>query len=436
MKLNLKRIIIALTVSSAVFASSCSAAVTAEVSAFSDVPESYWGYSVIMDMTEKGLFNGTSEPVNGVGTFSPESAMTRAEFITVALRTIFPDEAGKVVNGSENWWDGYYALALECGIVYDGELDGGRLGEPMTREEMAMIMVRCVKINGESLTGVISPLQIADYDRIDSYYQQYVVECFSFGLLCGVDENGTFAPDKSLTRAEAATALCRLIDKDMRIKAELFGGSEEVYEKPELPWENVGKQPSEYTWAEYESLSEDEKTEFFKSFESNELFDEWMNSAINAILPWKNGGKQPNEYTWEEFEALSGVEQMAFQKSFGDIEKFDEWLTKAQGNVGSNFLENGGKQPSEYTWEEFEALSGVEQMEFQKSFGDIEKFDEWLTKAQGNVGSNFFEKGGKKPSEYTWEEFEALSGVEQIEFQNSFDSDEERDRWFAENMPG
>ena len=39
---------------------------------FSDLPESHWGYSTIMPMVEKGLFNGTSAVVDGVGTFSPD----------------------------------------------------------------------------------------------------------------------------------------------------------------------------------------------------------------------------------------------------------------------------------------------------------------------------------------------------------------------------
>ena len=36
------------------------------------------------------------------------------------------------------------------------------------------------------------------------------------GLITGVDSKGTFAPEKSLTRAEAATVLCRLVYADKR----------------------------------------------------------------------------------------------------------------------------------------------------------------------------------------------------------------------------
>lgn len=36
---------------------------------FSDVPKSHWGDFAISEMTSRGLFSGTTAPVNGVGTF-------------------------------------------------------------------------------------------------------------------------------------------------------------------------------------------------------------------------------------------------------------------------------------------------------------------------------------------------------------------------------
>ena len=85
--------------------------------------------------------------------------------------------------------------------------------------------------------------------------------------------------------------------------------------------------------------------------------------------PWENGGKQPVEYTYEEFLALTPGQQMAFQNSFGSLEAFDEWLQNAQGMVTEELpWENGGKQPSEFTYAEFEALSPAQQIAFQKSF--------------------------------------------------------------------
>lgn len=217
----------------------------------------------------------------------------------------------------------------------------------------------------------------------------------------------------------------------------------------DLPWENGGKQPSDYTWAEFEALTAAQQMAFQNSFGSVEAFDAWLQKAqtedsdtsTESDLPWENGGKQPSDYTWAEFEALTAAEQMAFQNSFGSIEAFDAWLQKAQADdsVETDMpWENGGKQPADYTWAEFEALTAAEQMAFQNSFGSIEAFDAWLQKAQADESEKIdlpWENGGKQPVEYTWAEFEALTGEQQIAFQKSFGSIDDFDKWLTANQP-
>ena len=40
--------------------------------------------------------------------------------------------------------------------------------------------------------------------------------------------------------------------------------------------------------------------------------------------PWEDGGKQPNQYTWKEFEELTAAQQIAFQNTFESEEEFEE----------------------------------------------------------------------------------------------------------------
>ncbi len=212
-------------------------------------------------------------------------------------------------------------------------------------------------------------------------------------------------------------------------------------DQPEqLPWENGGKQPSEYTWAEFEALTAGQQMAFQNSFGNIEAFDAWMqkaqgNESVETDLPWENGGKQPADYTWAEFEALTAAQQMAFQNSFGNVEAFDAWLQKTQGSESVETdlpWENGGKRPTDYTWAEFEALTAGQQMAFQNSFGSVEAFDSWLQKAQGSESVETdlpWENGGKQPAEYTWAEFEALTAGQQMAFQKSFGNIEAFDAW-------
>ena len=90
---------------------------------------------------------------------------------------------------------------------------------------------------------------------------------------------------------------------------------------------------------------------FQNSFESFEEFEVWMKKVngdtseteenIELELPWENGGKQPSEYTWEEFEALEGGQQIAFQDSFGSFEKDYYYLSYRDFFFGFTYRSTG-----------------------------------------------------------------------------------------------
>ena len=204
------------------------------------------------------------------------------------------------------------------------------------------------------------------------------------------------------------------------------------------PWDNGGKQTSEYTWEEFIALDPDLQIAFQNSFTSPEEFEAWLQKVQPEAdkNPWEEeGAKQPSEYTWAEFEALTGRQQMAFQNSFESVEAFEEWMNRAQnGTTKYPWEESGAKQPSEYTWNEFISLTPSEQVAFQNTFETETAFDEWLNNAQKQTNSYPWDKEGAKPqNEYTWEEFEALSPELQIAFQNTM---EDFEAWFEENYPG
>ena len=465
MKKLLSRIVTGIVTMSLLASLACHANNTQEVTSFSDVPKTYWGYTTIMNMTEYGLFVGTSEPVNGIGTFSPEKTMTKAEFITASMRAVYSDKAEQISTVGSTWWSGFYKLAADNQIIKYAEMDAADMNRPATRAEMAMIMVRCLGAMGEYAEQYISTEQIADYADIPTYYKEYVLECFSMGLLCGIDNKGTFAPEKTLTRAEAATVLNRLVDESMRIDVEFLEESidddnkwdsnddknnqsennnnsnkndkdtsgknnNDKVNEDKQPWDEFGaKQPKDYTWEEYEDLSEAEKNAFFESFKDVADFDAWLTDAqANAKMPWKKGGKHPSEYTWEEYEALDAFQQDAFFESFDSAADFDKWMRKATGAGLLPWEEDGVKQPDEYTWEEYEDLSETEKNAFFECFDDVIDFDAWLTDAQANAKLPW-EKGGKQPDEYTWADYEALSAFDQDAFFESFDSAEDFERW-------
>lgn len=142
--------------------------------------------------------------------------------------------------------------------------------------------------------------------------------------------------------------------------------------------------PDEYTWEDFEKLDPEEQSNFIGSFENPESFDEWLmeNGEGEVILYlWDVEGRLPSEYTWEEYENLNEVEKAAFRESFLTEEEFEFWKNSVYG-AGERPWEEEEKDVSEYTWEEFDALTPAQQEEFLSSFETPEALEEWLN----NVG--------------------------------------------------
>lgn len=209
----------------------------------------------------------------------------------------------------------------------------------------------------------------------------------------------------------------------------------------DIPWNEPGaKQPADYTWAEFENLTGAQQM-LFQYHLGAENFSKWMENAQTQVEtnPWDApGAKQPADYTIAEFEALTGSQQMAFQNHLGAA-AFDSWLKKDQDQSQSKanpWDAPGAKQPAEYTMGEFEALTASQKMDFQNYLGSA-GFDAWLNKYQSQMEANPWDTpGAKQPAEYTWEEFEALAGAQQMAFQNHLGA-EDFETWLnmAQGLP-
>ena len=94
-----------------------------------------------------------------------------------------------------------------------------------TRQEMALLLVRAAEQLGETPKQLVPTQNIADYNLtptansgkgVGTYYREYVRKCFSMGLIAGVDKNGTFMGGNSMTRAQAAMVIYRLLEPSTR----------------------------------------------------------------------------------------------------------------------------------------------------------------------------------------------------------------------------
>ena len=177
---------------------------------FVDVPEGAWFYDAVEYVSGHDIFRGTSDTE-----FSPYGTMTRAMMVTVLGRLSQVDPADytgapaftDVKSGS--WYAPYVAWAVAAGIT-DG-VGQGRFApdEPVTRAQMAAFLWRYFQHIGARLPETVTDSLPGDYSAIPAYAREAAADLWRCGIFQG-DGDNSFAPDRQLTRAEAAELLMRI----------------------------------------------------------------------------------------------------------------------------------------------------------------------------------------------------------------------------------
>ena len=216
--------------------------------------------------------------------------------------------------------------------------------------------------------------------------------------------------------------------------------------EPELLWNKTGKNPDAFTWEEYQALDAREKDAFYSWFDSEAAFEKWLKtvSPTESVEPtekWNKEGKKPDAYTWEEYQALSSKEQEAFYRWFDSLQAFEAWMESVKPEETTEPVEKWnkeGKKPDAYTWEEYQALCSKEQEAFYQWFDSLQAFEAWMESVKLEETTEPVEKWnkeGKKPDAYTWEEYQALSSKEQEAFYQWFDSLQAFEAWMESVKP-
>ena len=195
----------------------------------------HWAREDVEYLAGQGIVKGVSGT-----TFAPDQAMTACEALLFCSRTTgvsdrdkakiaaaWSDTLSKLLPADVYAWTATeLAVCLETGILSETELramvNANSLFKTISRENLAMYLVRAMQLAplAKSLTSY--PLSFADTASISASLRPYVYLLSMYGIVKG-DEQNRFLPQKSLTRAEMATMLRRAIDRmeDLGLYAEL-----------------------------------------------------------------------------------------------------------------------------------------------------------------------------------------------------------------------
>ncbi len=173
----------------------------------SDV-QGHWAADTIQKMVDAGVVTGQPD-----GTFKPDNKISRAEFATLVVKAFkLEEKAGKVFADTSNHWAKSFISTANANGIVSGYSDT-EFGpdDPITREQMAVMIVKAAKwqaaVGGKAFT---------DDAKISAWAKEAVVTASANGVIKGRPD-GSFDPQANATRAEATVVISGAISGTIKV---------------------------------------------------------------------------------------------------------------------------------------------------------------------------------------------------------------------------
>lgn len=177
--------------------------INASAASFEDLEEYEWAKEAVELLVNRKIVSGVSE-----SSFAPQDAVTREQFVKMIVLYAGKYSRTEKCNFSDvapdAWYYSYVASAVKAGLINGISEDEFGTGQPISRQDMAVVIQRIAKLE------ISEDIAFADGDKIRDYAKEAVAALAENKIILG-DEDGRFRAEDSVTRAEAAVVICRLI---------------------------------------------------------------------------------------------------------------------------------------------------------------------------------------------------------------------------------
>ena len=178
---------------------------------FTDVPAAAWYADAVQYVYENGLMTGVSE-----SEFAPDGTATRGQIVTILWRLAgspVVNYAMRYADADEGAWYGEAVRwAASTGVVTGYTESSFGPNDAITREQLAAILYRYIKTQGQGFTGMwYFPLRYDDAASISGWADEAMHWCVMKGVLNGTGET-TLSPQLTATRAQLAAILQRFCE--------------------------------------------------------------------------------------------------------------------------------------------------------------------------------------------------------------------------------
>ncbi|MBB6217239.1 beta propeller repeat protein [Anaerosolibacter carboniphilus] len=176
---------------------------------------SHWAREIVDVIAARYIISGYEDE-----TFRPDKPMTRAEFVTVIMKSMGDREINQNLSEEkiftdveENFWAKEFVYAAhQKGWVsgYDGKFNPN---QPITREQMVTILMKVLADTNREL-NIVNDIELSsfkDHQKISQWAIGSMEKAVKYGIIKGY--NNELTPEKNATRAEAAAMLYQFLEK-------------------------------------------------------------------------------------------------------------------------------------------------------------------------------------------------------------------------------
>ena len=178
---------------------------------FADVNSNDWFYDDVKFVHKNGLMYGTSDNI-----FSPGTSLTRGMLVAILGRLDGFDisnyqSCNFIDVDYEKYYSPYIEWARQSGIVFGIGDDMFNPDAPVTRQDLAVILMRYAEYAEFMLPAVRNYSEFKDYDNISIYARSAIASLYKADIING-KPGDIYDPLGNATRAEVAAMIHRLLD--------------------------------------------------------------------------------------------------------------------------------------------------------------------------------------------------------------------------------
>lgn len=174
---------------------------------FPDIKDFSWAWESVSYLVNNNIINGVSE-----NEFKPSGNVTREQFakiITLAFNKYNPELRTNFADAdADAWYSSYVESAKVSGYMRGVRDDTFGVGASIKREDICVAIYRAAKENGYTFAN--PKTDFTDFEEVSDYAKEAVSMLAGEGIINGMGD-GSFAPKKETTRAQAAKLMYAVI---------------------------------------------------------------------------------------------------------------------------------------------------------------------------------------------------------------------------------